>query len=339
MKIDARRIDAFLADPGSVGVVLLYGDDEGQVRELASGLVRRVAGQLDDPFRVVDLERDAWSGLAAELTSRPLTGGRKVVRVREATDVLTPFVQSCLALQGEGLLVLEARALTGKSKLRALLEKAQNAGVIACYPLDARATGQLVRSVLQADGISVEPDVLEWLPGQLGADQAVSRGEIAKLALYVGPGGIATMEDALACVGDLSGLSVEDAIFAAVQGDVAAADRALELALAEGASPVSVVRQAMMHMQRVLRVLADIQGGSSAEDAVRALRPPLFFRREASFRASLRRWTMKSAEMAVDRLWEAEIGCKRTGSPAETLCRVTLLGLAQRAALAGRGGG
>lgn len=336
MKIDARRIEAFLADPGAVSVVLLYGEDEGQVRELASGLVRRVAGALDDPFRVADLEREAWSGLTAELTARPLTGGRKVVRIRDATDAITPFVQTCLGSKSEGLLVLEARALQGKSKLRALLEKAPDAGVIACYPLDVRGMAQLIRSVFAADQISAEPDVLEWLPGQLGADQAVSRGEIAKLALYVGPGGRATMADALACVGDLSGLSVEDAYFAAAQGDVAATDRALELALAEGATPVGVLRQMMIHMQRILRVLADVQSGTSVEEACRALRPPVFFRREAAFRSSLRRWTVISATSAVERLWEAELSCKRTGSPAETICRVSVLGLAQRAALAGR---
>ena len=42
----------------------------------------------------------------------------------------------------------------------------------------------------------------------------------------------------MACVGDLAGLSLDDALFAATEGDVARADRALELAIAEGATPV-----------------------------------------------------------------------------------------------------
>ena len=50
-----------------------------------------------------------------------------------------------------------------------------------------------------------------------------------------GPGGRVDLEAAMACVGDLAGLSLDDALFAATEGDVATADRALELAMAEGA--------------------------------------------------------------------------------------------------------
>ena len=51
MKVDPRRIDAFLRDPGTCRVVLLHGDDAGLIRLRTEALVRAVAGALDDPFR------------------------------------------------------------------------------------------------------------------------------------------------------------------------------------------------------------------------------------------------------------------------------------------------
>ena len=41
-----------------VRAVLLYGPDAGLVRERADGLVRGVAGDLGDPFRVTELSPD-----------------------------------------------------------------------------------------------------------------------------------------------------------------------------------------------------------------------------------------------------------------------------------------
>ena len=41
---------------------------------------------------------------------------------------------------------------------------------------------------------------------------------------------------------------------------------------------------------------------------------------------------LRVLEAAATRVWEAERACKRTGTPAESLCRSVLLGLAQRAA-------
>src|SRR4051794_40119581 len=97
MKLEARRVLAFLRDPGVCRVVLLHGEDAGLIRERAEALVRVVAGSLDDPFRVAELERDAWPQLPAEAASLSLTGGRRVVRVREATDAAAGVVGEALA--------------------------------------------------------------------------------------------------------------------------------------------------------------------------------------------------------------------------------------------------
>lgn len=334
MKIDARRIDAFLANPAPARVVLFHGDDEGLVREWATVLVRNVAGSLDDAFRVSEVDRDALARLPEEVSAMSMTGGRRVVRVRDATDAATVHVQKVLAGDGPGLLVLEGSGLTGKSKLKTLLDRSDQAGTIACYPMDARAITQLARTVLAEDRISVDGDTLTWLGGQLGADRAVTRSELEKLALFAGAGGTVDITAARACVGDLSGLSLEDALFAATDGDVIAADRALELALSEGASAVGVVRAALMHMQRLQRARTLMSDGMSAEEAVKNLRPPVFFRREGIFLRAMRNWSLGMLAQATQRLWETERSCKRTGAPAETLCRNAVIGLAQRGALA-----
>ena len=93
-------------------------------------------------------------------------------------------------------------------------------------------------STLTQAGVTIDRDALSWLSAQLGADRAATRPELEKLALYAGPGGRVDLDAAMACVGDLSGLSLDDALFAATAGDVAMTDRALELAIAEGAAPV-----------------------------------------------------------------------------------------------------
>ncbi len=336
MKIDARRIDGFLANPSPARVVLFHGDDEGLIHEYAATLVRNVAGSLDDAFRVSEIDRDGFTRLPDEVAAMSMTGGRRVVRVREATDVATLPVQKVLAAKGPGLLVLEGAGLGNKSRLKTLLERSEEGGTVACYPMDARAVSQLARSLLSADRITVETDTLTWLSGQLGVDRAVTRSELDKLAIYAGPGGAIDMLAARACIGDLSGLSIEDALFAATDGDVPGTDRALELALSEGATPVGVIRSALMHLQRFVRVRAMMEDGMEPAVAVKSLRPPLFFKREPVFSRSLRIWTLSALSHATGRLWEAEKACKRTGSPAETLCRNAMIGLAQRGAAAKR---
>lgn len=336
MKIDARQLEGFLAAPGAAKAVLLYGEDAGLIRERALALVRAVAGGTDDPFRVVELGRDEVAAIPAEMASVPMTGGRRVVMARDVTDAALGAVKAALDGKGDGFLVLEGPTLAARSKLRTLLEGAAKGAAIGCYALDNRALGQLIRGVLAEAQVRADADAVTWLTDNLGADQGVTRRELEKLVLYAGPGGQVDLEAARLCVGDLAGLSLEDALYAATSGDVAGTDRALELAMAEGSAPVGVLRGGLLHLQKLQRARAAVDGGLSAGEAAKGVRPPLFFRREPAFVQALGLWNAPALAQACERFWEAERACKRTGAADEVIARSAVLGLAQRAAVARR---
>jgi DNA polymerase-3 subunit delta len=334
MKVPPQRVAAFLRDPAASRVVLLYGEDHGMIRDYAASLVRKIAGSLDDPFLVAELTREEVGQLADEAASLALTGGRRVVRLRETTDAATDQVSAILKGAAPALVVLEAPGLATRSRLRKLVEDAPDGAAIACYPEEGRALSDTIRSVLSEAGVAVDADALSWVTDQLGADRVSTRQEAEKLALYVGPGGRVDLDSAMACVGDLAGLSLDDALFAATEGDVALADRALELAVAEGATAVSVIRVALMHLQRLHRLRLAVDDGLSAAEAVKGARPPVFFRRVGAFTRALGLWSSAGLMAAMAGLAEAERACKRTGAPDEVLSRSAVLTLARRAAAA-----
>ncbi len=331
MKLAPARLSAFLQKPGDVRVVLLYGDDVGMIRQRAERLVRAVAGSLDDPFLVAELARGGLDQLASEAASVPLTGGRRVVRLREASDAALAQVQAVLTGRAEALVVLEGAGMPARSKLRAALDAAPDGVAIGCYPEEGRALEDTIRHVLRAANVGIDPDALSWLTGQLGADQVATHAELEKLALYAGPGGRVDVDTAMHCVGDAAGLSLDDALFAATVGDVATVDRALEQAMAEGATPVGVLRAGLMHLQRLYRARLLMETGMSAGDAAKAARPPVFFRRLGAFTRALNLWSSAALEAAMAGLSQAERNCKRTGAPDHTLSRHAVLTLARRA--------
>lgn len=332
MKLTPQRVAAFLRDPGACRVVLLYGDDNGMIRDRAAGLVRLIAGSLDDPFLVADLGREDIRRLADEAASLPLTGGRRVVRLRDATDTATDQVAAVLKGSAPALVVLEAPGLPSRSRLRTLLEAAPDGAAIGCYPEEGKALTDTIRAVLGESGVAIDADALAWVSDQLGADRASTRGEAEKLALYASPGGRVDLDMAMACVGDLAGLSLDDALFAATEGDLTRTDRALELAAAEGATPVGTLRAGLMHLQRLHRVRLAVDEGSSVADAVKAARPPVFFRRIRAFTRAVELWSSAALMGAMAGLAEAERACKRTGAPDDVLSRNAVLTLARRAA-------
>jgi DNA polymerase III subunit delta len=331
MKVDARRVSAFLGDPGRCRVVLLYGDDVGLIRERGDFLVRTIAGSAQDPFRTAELDRGSLPELPAEASALSLSGGRRVVRVRDVTDAAVPAVRDVLAGPGEAFVVLEAPDLPSRSRLRSLVESAADAAALGCYPDEGSGLEDTIRSTLGEHGVKADTEAVGWLASQLGADRATTRQELGKLATYAGRGGRVDLAAAMACIGDMAGLSLDDALFAATAGDLATTDRALELAIAEGATAVGVLRAGLLHLQRLHRMRLAIDAGLSVSEAMKAARPPVFFRRTEAVRRALTLWHAPGLRRRAGVFADAERNSKHTGAPAETICREAILGLARDA--------
>ncbi|MCG8359978.1 MAG: DNA polymerase III subunit delta [Kiloniellales bacterium] len=344
MKISPAQADRFVADPGpNVRAVLIYGPDGGLVQERAEALTRSVVEDPGDPFRVTELKAsqviEDGARLTDEAAALSLTGGRRVVRLRDAGDSLAPPLMDFLAAPlGDALVVIEAGDLPPRSNLRKLFEGGELAAALPCYRDDERSLAQLVRETLAAEGLSPSAEALAFLTGHLGGDRQLTRRELEKLVLYKAdapraPGSPAQVEidDVMACIGDSALRTLDDLAFALAEGDLAALERNLGRALAEGANAVSLVRVASRHLLRLHFVAGLVAAGTAPEDALKRLRPPVFWKLKARFLGQVRRWRPDQLARALARLIEAEAESKRSGSPGETVIARVLLEVAANA--------
>jgi DNA polymerase-3 subunit delta len=339
VKISPSRADAFSANPeAGIRAILVYGPDLGLVRERAERLCRSVLAELNDPFRMTHLSaaslRDEPSRLADEAAQIALVGGRRVIRLRDAGDGIVEALRTLLDdSRGDALVVAEAGDLPARSKLRLLFEDADNAASLPCYADSEETIAHVVRETLHQAGLSVTGDALDYLTEQLGADRLVTRSELEKLVLFVGRNHAQVrLEDAEACIGDSAAHSLDDGVFAAAEGDAAAVERALGRAFAAGESPVSALRAAQRHFQRLHLAAGQIARGQPDEHVVDGLKPKLFWKMRSRFLLQLKLWSASRLGLALERLTATEIACKSTGTSDQAVAVRCFLELAFAAA-------
>jgi DNA polymerase-3 subunit delta len=337
MKIAGGRVESFLNRPDpALSAVLLYGPDEGLVRERAQRLVRAVLPDPQDPFGLSELGVDAVRSepalLVDEARALSLGGGRRVVRLRQATDQLSAACRALLDLPSlAALVVVDAGELGAASSLRRLFEAAPNAATIACYRDEGRALADTVHQQLATLGLRPDAEAETFLVERLGVDRGITMSELAKLDLYLAPaaGGRAprpvTLQDVAAVVGDSAALGLDDLVHAAALGQAAEVERSMGRLLGEGQAPVRLLRALANHFGRLYQLACLVESGEPAERAIEKARPPINMRRRGSFKAALRRWPAAALAQQAGLLLEAEIGCKTTGRPAAELCRAAAL--------------
>jgi DNA polymerase-3 subunit delta len=338
MKVAPRDADRFCqAPPKAIRAVLLYGPDGGLVRERAARLAATLAPP-DDPFRVAEFAagelKDDPARLNDEAAAIPFGGGRRVVRIRDATDTAAKLFESFLEdPPGDALVIVEAGDL-GPRGLRKVFEAAAAGAAVACYRDEGDALRQVVTQHLTAAGLTPDPAALAYLLANLGGDRALTRSELDKLVLYVGKagGGRVTLADAATVVGDSAERTLDDLASAVAGGDLPALLRDLDRAFGEGTSPIAILRGVARHVQRLHLLRGYMAEGIAAADAIKRLRPPVFWKEAGALARQAEAWSGERLAWALGRLLETEANCKRTGAPQALLCERALSEIAARAA-------
>ena len=333
MKLSAGKIDAFIRSPDqNIRAMLVYGPDSGLIRERADSLARQIVDDLDDPFRVSELDpamlKDDPARLTDEAAALSMTGGRRVVRLRPTSDQQADVIASFLAdPMGDALIIVEAGELQARSKLRKAFEFSKIAAALPCYPDEGSNLGRIIEQTATSLGLTCEPAALRYLVTALGGDRLMTRSEIEKLALYMGDEKLITLAHAEACIGDSSILTLDGIAMAAASGDMAGVERGLARAYLEGAVTVSVLRAAARHLQRLHLMAGVRERGDSVDQALRSMRPPIHFKIEKALSTQTRNWPSGRVSRAMEIILEAERACKTTGLPAEAICSRALMRL------------
>jgi DNA polymerase-3 subunit delta len=309
--------------------VLLYGTDPGLVAERAAWLAKRWATRSNPPGEVLrfdDASLDADpERLAVELLTPAMFGGRKIVRASAGRRITAALLRPLLEASLEGSLIVEAGSLRPDDALRVLFEKSAGAAAIACFPDTARELDGLIGDVLGAAHLDITPEAKRLLAARLGADRALSRAEIEKLALYAHGTSTIAPADVEAAVGDAAELALDDIALAAAAGDARAALAACEKTLAAGESAQTVITAVQRHFLRLHRLAAALEAGRSLEEAMRQLRPPPAFKHKEALERQCLRWSRPALDAALRKIFAAARRARQTGALLEAALAERLL--------------
>jgi DNA polymerase III subunit delta len=289
----SSAVASFLKAPDpSCRAVLLYGPDAGLVAERASALTAAFAKQASGDAEIVRLDdRDLAEDparLEVELRTRPMFAASQVVRVTAGGRLDVPSLKALLASPLDNALIVEAGTLRPDSALRDAFESSKSAAALPCYS-DERGLASLIDAELAEAGLGIDGGTRRYLMSRLGADQALSRSEVAKLALYAKGGTTVTHDDIEAIVGDAAETALETFVYAASSADPAEALRELQRLAASGTESQAALIALARHFTQLHKVAPALASGGSAEDALRSLRPRPHFKREPEFVAHCRR--------------------------------------------------
>ena len=320
--------------PENVSIVLIYGPDRGLVSERARSFAEKTGLPLDDPFSVVRLdageaERDQGR-LLDEARTVPMFSSRRLLWVRNA-GAQKSLADDVKALSAEpprdAMILIEAGDLKKGAPLRSAVEGSAIGMALPCYGDEDRDIDSVIDDELGKSGMGIAMEARGALRRNLGGDRLATRGEIAKLALYAHGKREIELEDVLALTGDVSGLSVDEAVDAMLDGRIDDFDQSFTRQSLSGSQSYLVLAAAIRQMQALHLMRAGMKERGAAS-VVASAKPPVFFARRKLVERVLERWSTEALQRGLARLQAAVLATRQRPDLAVEIARQALLGIA-----------
>ncbi len=317
---DAERRVAAL--PPQIRGVLLYGSNEGMITTIAQQFIKKISPDIYDAFHVSyldmsDVSADAGA-LYAEFNAQSLMGGRRVVVIKDATNLLTKTLKELLSSSSsDSFLVITSSSLKSKDSLAVFAKDDDCFYHISCYDDRDEDISVFASEFIRKNGFNIDRTAFQLLCSRLSNDRKISINELEKLITYMGDKKNVETNDILTVISDTSASSQEDLCYFIAQGQAEKAIASYNRLVFEGDNPVTLVRTVSYHFLKLLDCAVKMEKGETADRVVSSLRPPLIFFRKPAFLSQLRVWNRNRLMNALALLYQTERECKTTDIPAE----------------------
>lgn len=326
MKIPAGKIDDFIRNlPGNQQFILIYGPDLGQVSERTKRAGKHVVPDLQDPFLTVTLDSEVLkedpARLHDEVAAISFTGEQRLITVPNAGNTLAPLFKKLLENPtGNGFVIVSAGDLAPSSALRKCFESAKNAAALPCYKDDAQQLRGIIHNALKDKGFNCPPDVVTAIQNRFFGDRQMVLNELEKLTIYMGQEHHITLEDVEAVIGESQESSFDDLCNAVASANFTAIESSMARLVREHIPAVAILRALSRYFLRLQLIRGHIDQGMPVQQAISAIKPPIFFKQVPLVKEQIGRWQAPAIQKVLFHLCETEKQCKQTGMPHETLC-------------------
>lgn len=297
------------APPNAVRGFLLHGSDSSQIAARAEALARALSQKLGpeaEILRLHDADLAADPGrVAVELTTGSLFGGTRIVWLTslpiKAQAALAELVSAPVE---NAYLIVQAPDMRKGHKILQAFEAAQYLAAIPSYGEDRESLSAAIQRQVASEGFSIDAGAASLIASRCDDTALLARTEAEKLMTYAGKSRRVTLEDVETCLIDQQTSGLTEIADHATNGDAALALAAFErfMAVEQAVTPVLVVLGASLLRLHALRISMD--AGIPLMQAIKDIRPPVFFKQQDTLAAQVRRWPANALAAEISRLNE-----------------------------------
>lgn len=313
-------------------VFLIYGQNEGLIRETIKNIKLEYSnfGNYDEIIiNDKDLKEDN-SLLHNSVFTKSLFFENKLILIENLKDTNLNEVEEIINdTPSNTAILIKNDNLTKSSKIRKFFETNQICFSVACYEDDTRDVMRNIDMFMQENKININRDVKNFLLQSLSSDRMISKQELEKIAiLYSGSENEVDLESIKKIFNDSSSNNLGIMNKVIMFGNTEKSSKLINKLLLEGTNPISIIRSITNYLIRVKNTQVEMKKGNRFDDAIKILKPPVFWKEKDDFQKHCTKWSINNVDQSLSNLVNTEINCKLNSKLAKLYCEKSLASIA-----------
>ncbi len=334
MIIKDYQLSKITSDNKDFLCILFYGPNEGLVRDKVNYITQHYLGtslyELIN-FNAKELDNDPHT-LDNILRTVSMFYPNKIVIIESIKEKYIKIIEKIILNPPQKvILIIKSENLSRSSKIRSFFENEKSVFALACYEDDIKSLMKTIDSFDQENKIGFDRDIKSYLLQSLSNDRMISKQELEKIKLFCHKNSEKIeLDDIKNLLQDSSSKNLNIMNQNVMNGNTAKSSRVIGQLLSEGTNPISLIRSLINYIMRIQITKIEMRKGDSFENAIKALRPPVFWKDKDIFQKHCMQWPIQSIEKILSNLLEAEIECKLNSKLSGINCEKSILLIANK---------
>ena len=254
-----------------------------------------------------------------------MSSDKRVILLDLTSDLNKEQITCIIESKSQSLLIIFAGELKPTSPSRKAFETDNNFITIPCYNSTDIDITTLLNNKLKEKNLTMDKEAKDLLVGSLGNDYGNTVTEIEKILSYHKSNNIITSSDVESIMVSSSNIIITDLVDMVFEKKTVSINKLYQAVLDEF-NPAQILIIISNHAIRLLELLAEKEETNlPIKQLIESSRPPIFFKRHASFQKQLITWNRNLLSDMLEILYETTVETRKNSDLSVELTERCLL--------------
>ena len=292
-------------------IFLFYGENDGYKNHVIKDIfIDNYKGNIErfDESEILN----NFENFISSLINKSFFDELKLILISRVSEKIIKLIDELLDRKiNDVTIVLNAKNLEKKSKLRSIFEKDKNLICVPFYKDDNRTLIQLANNFFKNNKIPISQEIVNLIVERSSGDRINLNNELNKISLFLLNKEKINIEDVIKLTNLAENYSISELADNCLSKNIKKTNKIFNENVFSVDDCILIIRTLLSKSKRLLEIKKINNSNKNIEQIISNYKPPIFWKDKEIVKSQVSKWSLKDAEKLIYKIHDIELLIKR----------------------------